>query len=237
LGRGRSGPTKNFLPDLPIFLFLSLRVEPELVRRVAERYSSVSARMYARGKLGSDPIAGQLVALGRDRSLGDVVDVGCGRGQMGILLLEAGVASRVTGVDWDEGKLADARAAAAGLEATFEKGDVRETAPPVCDTLLLVDVLHYLTDKQQIEVLERCMQSARKCVVLRELDPDRGWRSATTRVQEAVTTFFGYNVGERVRVLPIASFTGPLERAGFTVRVEPSWGKTPFSNVAVIATR
>ena len=212
-------------------------MDPELVRRVAERYSSVSARMYARGKLGSDPIAEQLVALGRERSLGAVVDVGCGRGQMGIMLLEAGVATSVVGIDWDEGKLADARAAAEGLAATFEKSDVREASPPACDTLLLVDVLHYLTDKQQIAVLERCMQSARKCVVLRELDPDRGWRSATTRAQEAVTTFFGYNVGERVRVLPIASFTEVLERGGFSTRVEPSWGKTPFSNVMVVATR
>ena len=193
--------------------------------------------MYARGKLGSDPIAEQLVVLGRERNLGEVVDVGCGRGQMGVLLLEAGVATKVTGVDWDEGKLEDARRAARDLPMTFEKGDVREAAPPACDTLLLVDVLHYLTDKQQIDVLERCMRSARKCVVLRELDPDRGWRSATTRVQEAVTTFFGYNVGERVRVLPIASFTEVLERGGFSVRVEPSWGSTPFSNVVVIATK
>ena len=207
------------------------------MQRVAQRYASVSARMYARGKLGSDPIAEQLVALGRERNLGEVVDVGCGRGQMGILLLEAGVASRVVGVDWDEGKLEDARKASENLSTAFEKADVREVAPPACDTLLLVDVLHYLTDKQQIAVLERCMQSARKCVVLRELDPDRGWRSATTRAQEAVTTFFGYNVGERVRVLPIASFTDVLERGGFSTRVEPSWGKTPFSNVAIIAER
>ncbi len=212
-------------------------MDADLIRRVSERYTAVSARMYARGKLGSDPIAAQLVALGRHKNLGEVVDVGCGRGQMAILLLEAGVATRVTGTDWDEGKLADAKLAAKDLPAAFEKADVREFQPPACDTLLLVDVLHYLTDKQQLDVLERCMQSARKCLVIRELDPDRGWRSATTKVQEAVTTFFGYNVGERVRVLPIASFTEPLERAGFTVRVEPSWGSTPFSNVAVIATR
>jgi len=101
----------------------------------------------------------------------------------------------------------------------------------------LIDVLHYLTDAQQLDVLDRGLRAARNCVVVRELDPDRGWRSATTRAQEAVTTFFGYNVGERVRVLPIASITEPLERAGFDVRVEPSWGKTPFSNVVVIATR
>lgn len=217
-------------------------IDPELVRRVAERYARIASRMYARGKLGSDPIARQLVALGREQpeGLGDVVDVGCGRGQMGILLLEAGVATRVVGVDWDERKLEEGRAAALrppALAMSFEKGDVRSFEPPPCDTLLLVDVLHYLTDKQQLDVLGRCMQSARNCLVLRELDPDRGWRSATTRAQEAVTTFFGYNVGERVRVLPIASFAEPLERAGFAVRVLPSWGSTPFSNVMVVAAR
>ena len=213
------------------------RVDAELVGRVAGRYKSVSARMYAKGKLGSDPIAAQLVELGAARNLGEVVDVGCGRGQMAVLLLEAGVAARVTGVDWDEGKLAEARIAAEGLPATFEKSDVREVTPPACDTVLLIDVLHYLTDKQQADVLERCARAARRNVVVRELDPDRGWRSATTKVQEAVTTFFGYNVGERVRVLPFAELVGVLERAGLGVRVEPSWGKTPFSNVMVVGER
>lgn len=212
-------------------------MDADLIRRVSERYTATSARMYARGKLGSDPIAAQLVALGKEENLGEVVDVGTGRGQMAIMLLEAGVATRVVGTDWDEKKLEDARAASKDLPASYEKADVREFSPPPCDTLLLIDVLHYLTDKQQIEVLERCMHSARKRVVIRELDPDRGWRSATTKVQEAVTTFFGYNVGERVRVLPISAFTEVLERGGFQSRVEPSWGSTPFSNVMVVASK
>jgi trans-aconitate methyltransferase len=190
--------------------------------------------MYVRGKLSGDPIAEQLVALGRESSLLDVLDVGCGRGQMGIMLLEAGAATSVVGV---EAKVEEGRTAARDLPMTLERGDVRTFEPLACDTLLLIDVLHYLTDREQIAVLERYMALTRKCVVLRELDPNRGWRSVTTRTQETVTTFLGYNVGERVRVLPIASFVDVLEAAGFAVRVIPSWGKTPFSNVAVIATR
>lgn len=208
-----------------------------LVKRVAERYSSVGARMYARGKLGSDPVATQLLELGRAQPMGHVVDVGSGRGQMGIMLLLAGIASEVTGFDWDEGKVAEANAAATGLAATFTRGDVREHAIPSCDTLLLLDVLHYLTDAQQEALVLRAAAAARRTIVVRELDPDRGWRSFTTRAQEAVTTTFGYNVGERVRVRPIADVVRPLEQAGFTVRVEPSWGSTPFANVAIIATR
>ena len=212
-------------------------VDAELVTRVAQRYRSVSARMYAKGKLGSDPIAAQLVDLGKERHFGDVVDVGCGRGQMAVLLLEAGVATSVKGVDWDEPKLEEARKAAQGLPATFDKNDFRDVTPPPSDTLLLIDVLHYLTDKQQLDVLERCASAARKTIVLRELDPDRGWRSATTKMQEAITTFFGYNVGERVRVLPIQALVEVLERARFSVRIEPSWGSTPFSNVMVVGRR
>ena len=208
-----------------------------LVKRVAERYGSVGARMYARGKLGSDPVAAQLLELGNARAMGHVVDVGAGRGQMGIMLLEAGLATKVTGFDWDERKVADANAAARGLDASFSRGDVREHAIPPCDTLLLLDVLHYLTDVQQAALVERAAVAAGRTVVVRELDPDRGWRSFTTRLQEAVTTSLGYNVGERVRVRPIADVVKPLEEAGFSVRIEPSWGRTPFANVAVIATR
>ena len=139
--------------------------------------------------------------------------------------------------DWDAAKVGDANAAARGLEASFTRGDVREHAIPPCDTLLLLDVLHYLTDVQQEALVLRAAAAAASTIVVRELDPDRGWRSFTTRVQEAVTTSFGYNRGERVRVRPIADVVRPLEQAGFSVRVLPSWGSTPFANVAVIATR
>lgn len=216
-------------------------MDRELIDRVAKRYVKVSARMYAKGKLGSDPVCAQLVELGRERGgLGRVVDVGCGRGQMGLLLLEAGLADSVVGFDWDEGKLADATAAASvepALPLSVERGDVREHAIPAGDTVIVLDVLHYLTDVQQAAVVDKIVGVRARTILVRELDPDRGWRSFTTRTQEAITTFFGYNVGERVRVRPIADVVGPLEAAGYTVRVEPSWGSTPFANVAVIGTR
>lgn len=212
-----------------------------IAQRVARRYASVSARMYARGKLGSDPIAAQLLRLGRELgSLGRVVDVGCGRGQMGLLALEAGLATEVVGFDWDEGKLRDGNAAAAvapSLPMKLERGDVREYAIPEGDTLIMFDVLHYLTDVQQAALVDRIAGAGCRTILVRELDPDRGWRSFTTRAQETVTTFFGYNVGERVRVRPIADVTTALESAGYGVTVEPSWGNTPFANVAITAKR
>jgi uncharacterized protein (DUF2062 family) len=209
------------------------------VERVAARYAGgrKAAYHYVRGKLASDPVAARVCALGGAGGLGSVVDVGCGRGQLAVLLLEAGGATSVTGFDWDAKKVADARDAATGLEAAFEAGDMRAVIVPPCDTVLFVDVLHYLTDAEQDAVLSRAADAARGRVIVRELDPDRGWRSRVTRVQERITTSLGYNRGARVNVRAIETLVAPLRARGFTVRVEPCWGATPFANVVVVAER
>jgi SAM-dependent methyltransferase len=206
------------------------------VERVAARYARGrrAAYHYVRGKLASDPVAARVAALG---DLGDVVDVGCGRGQLAALLLEMGRAERVRGVDWDAAKVDDARRACAGLDARFEASDAREAPIDGCDTVLLVDVVHYLTDAEQDALVSRAAEGARRRVVIRELDPDRGWRSAVTRAQERVTTALGYNRGARVNVRSIESLTAPLRARGFDVEVTPCWGGTPFANVLVVATR
>jgi len=214
-------------------------VERELALRIAERYANGSraVRGYVAGKLRADPVIGRIVEIGRERPLGRVCDVGCGRGQLGVALLEAGVASSVRGVDWDEEKLAAARAASKGLDVVLDAGDVREWAIPACDTVTLVDVLHYLPEAAQDELLERAASAAKRCVIVRELDPDRGWRSAITRAQETITTTLGYNTGERLVFRSIAGMAAVLERNGFRCVVEPAWGKTPFANVLLVAWR
>lgn len=214
-------------------------MERELSLRIAERYANGSraVRGYVAGKLRSDPVASSVLAIGRASSLGAVCDVGCGRGQMGVLLLEAGVATSVRGWDWDAEKVAAAARAAEGLDARFEQGDVREHPIPPCDTVLLVDVLHYLTPEEQDALLARAATAARRHVLVRELDPDRGWRSAVTRLQESITTGLRYNEGARLVFRAIGEITAPLERAGFRTSVAPAWGSTPFANVLVHAQR
>jgi SAM-dependent methyltransferase len=206
--------------------------------RVAARYSAKESRAayhYVRGKLAGDPVAARVVELG---SLGEVVDAGCGRGQLGVLLLEMGHATRVVGFDWDEDKVKVAARAADGLAATFHKGDLRDMGGVTdSDTVILADVLHYLTDVEQNDVLRKAARTARRLVVVRELDPDRGWRSRVTRMQERLTTSLGYNRGARVNVRPITALTAVLAAEGFTTDITPCWGATPFANVLVVARR
>src|SRR4051812_39534184 len=117
---------------------------PDLARAVAGRYAGASrfARGYVDGKLRHDPATPAILALAVREGFGAVLDLGCGRGQLGLALIEAGGASSLTGLDLDDGKIAEARAAASGLPARFAVADLAAAELPVCDTVLLVDVLY-----------------------------------------------------------------------------------------------
>ncbi|MDB4995307.1 MAG: hypothetical protein JWM74_2739 [Myxococcaceae bacterium] len=219
----------------------------DVFERVAARYADDAEGWrrrvtlgYVRSKLANDPVAGAVLELAGERGLGEVTDVGCGRGQLALVLLEAGRADRVAGFDWDEAKVKEATRAAGDLPARFYAGDfasAKAAAIEGCDTALLVDVLHYLTSDEQDALLRRVADAARARVIVRDLDPDRGWRSTVTRVQEAVTTFVRFNRGARVHVRPIAAATKVLDACGFDAEVTPCWEGTPFANVLLVATR
>ncbi len=211
------------------------------VEAVAQRYAPGrrAAYHYVRGKLASDPVARALVERAAKASLGEVTDIGCGRGQMALLLLEANSATRVLGFDWDAKKIDDARRAAkegAPLAAEFTVTHAETGELPACDTALLLDVLHYMDVAAQDALLDRVAKAARRTVLVRELDPDRGLRSAFTRAEEWLATRGGVNRGG-LHPRPIAEITRRLEAHGFVTRVEPCWAGTPFSNVLVVAER
>jgi len=211
-----------------------------VVERVAERYARGrrATRGYVRSKMTHDPVVKAVLTIGRDaEGLGEVADVGCGRGQLAVALLESNGASKVSGVDWDAKKIADASQASHGLAATFAIGDLREEPRAPCDTALLIDVLHYFTEQEQDALLGRVATMARCRIVIRDLDPDRGWRSRVTRLQEAITTGIRFNRGARLCIRPISATMRTLEAHGFDAEVTPCWQGTPFANVLVTATR
>jgi len=211
------------------------------IHRTAQRFERAAAKKgdyyFARGKLTGDPATAAIAALG---PLGEVLDLGCGRGQLAVLLLEAELATRVHGVDWDDEKVAIATRAAAGQEATFEAGDVRAVRADPVDTVLLVDVVHYFTKEEQDALLLRAASLVRPGgrLVVREADRGRGLRSLTTRIQEGVGTWAKVNVGERVLFRDVRRELAPLLTAeGLACEVRPCWGLTPFSNVLLVASR
>ena len=210
-----------------------------LADAVSARYAGASrfARGFVGGKLRHDPATLALLRLAARRPFGEVVDLGCGRGQLGLALLAAGFAERLNGLDRDRAKLAEAKRAAAGLPASFEEADLTASAAlPDCDTLLMVDLLYQLPEPVQRPLLAAAARAARRRVVVRAFDPDRGWRSAVGVAMEVTGRALR---GDRnaIRPLPLAAVAEPLEAAGFAVSVSPCWGNTPLPNVLLVAER
>ncbi|GAA0586128.1 hypothetical protein GCM10009416_25580 [Craurococcus roseus] len=211
-----------------------------LAAAVSARYAGASrfARGFVDGKLRHDPATPALLRLAAREPFGAVVDLGCGRGQLGLALLAAGLAEHLTGLDRDAAKLAEARRAAAGLPADFTETDLAAPDPalPGCDTLLMVDVLYQLPEAAQRPLLAAAARAARRRVLVRAFDPDRGWRSAAGYAVEVLGRAVRGN-GNAIHPLPLAGVAAPLEAAGFAVSVSPCWGNTPLPNVLLVAER
>lgn len=215
---------------------LDERVETAITRTL-QRYASAPPpdRVYVRMKLRTDPVVEQLAGL--DGAFGDVVDLAAGRGQIGLFLLELGQAESLSGVDWDERKMEVARRAA-GESARMSAADVRTAPLPDADTILMVDVLHYLKHDEQDALLARASQALRAGgrLIVREVDPHRGLGSRLAIWGERLATRTRYNRGERLEFRSPEEIAKKLTELGLEARVERLPG-SPLSNALILATR
>ncbi len=221
------------------------------IERTAARFARASTARasagYVASKLRRDPA---VAAIAGRAPLGDVIDIGCGRGQLAVLLLESGAASRVLGLDHDAEKVALATRAAEGLSATFRVGDARAGDARAgdaragdegeADTVLLVDVLHYMPPDDQDALLRLAASLVRPGgrVLVREATTGMGLRTALTRAAEHVGVALRVNRGQVLAFRDVARELVPvLEGAGLRCAVEPCWAGTPLANVLLEARR
>lgn len=209
---------------------------PGLPAVVAARYAGRVTQGFVRGKLRGDPVVRALLGM---RGLGHVLDLGCGRGQLAIALLLAGVAERVTGLDLDAAKIAAGTAAARHLPARFAVADLATAEIPAGDTVLLIDVLLQMPPAAQDALIGRILGAAPRRILIRAFDPDRGWRSACGFAMERVRRLLGGDLGlaGAVAPRPLRDLAAPLEGAGYAVSITPCWAGTPLPNVLLVAER
>lgn len=203
--------------------------------RTRARYAAapVADRYYVAGKLAFDPVFRLVSAL--DGDFGRVLDLGCGRGQLGLLLLELGRAEHVIGIDSDARKIDVAQSAAP--DAEFRAGDVAHGELCSADTILLIDVLHYLPLAEQDDLLRTAARAlrARGRLLVRELDADPSARSAVTRSFEWCARKIGLNRGRATHYRPALELTAVLEDAGLRCSIQGASERTPFANVLIVA--
>lgn len=189
-----------------------------------------------RGKLARDPLAPALLAAGGGEGLGDVVDLGCGRGPFAALLLASGRASKVLGLDRNARLLAQARRALAAYPFAAREADLATLAAvPACDTVLLLDVLYQLPAGAQLRLVTLAAAASRRRLLIRTPDPAPGWRARLTDTLERAARPFWPHSGGCVEPLPPGLFAERLARCGFEVETAPCWAGTPFANVLLTA--
>ena len=201
------------------------------------RAARIADRKYVEGKLHFDPVLECIAELGLE--LGDVLDAGAGRGQLSLCLLELGRARSVRGFDLDARKVAVAESAA-GDAGRFEVGDLTSTELSACDTLLLVDVLHYVDVATQDALLARAALALRPGgrLLIRDTDGAKKSRGWFTRAAEQMARVAGWHRStQRLSFRPLSEIVARLEALGLACRVVDASRGTPFSNQLIVAER
>ncbi len=212
-----------------------------MFERVVRRYAACghAARGFAAGKLRRDPVHRDVLeAAARIGGFGEVVDVGCGAGQMAVALLEAGLARVVLGLDRAAAQLERASRAGQGLALGVRAQDLaRDPTIPDADAVLVIDALYQLDPAAQERLLRSTARAARKTLLIRTLDAERGWRSTLTMAFERFCRMLAPGSGRHVCPPPVAALVRKLQDYDFDVEVAPCWRGTPFANVLLIARR
>ena len=206
---------------------------------------------FARGKLTWDPVFGHLVARGLIAPRARGLDIGCGQGLLASLLqaasaeaargrwpddwAEAPAGTRVTGIELMPRDVARARDAL-GDRAEFVCADMRSTPFPPADTVVILDVLHYISVAEQDEVLVRVRGALGDGgrLLLRVGDAaSRSRFSISQWVDRIVTAVRGHR--ERPRFgRSLAEWQARLAALGFEVSSTPMHRGTPFANVLLV---
>jgi len=206
---------------------------------------------FARGKLTWDPVFGHVVARGLIAPHARVLDIGCGQGLLASLLQAAGAeaaggrwpagwaeapaGARVTGIELMARDVARARDAL-GDSAEFVCADMRTAPFPPADTVVILDVLHYISVAEQDEVLARVRTALAGGgrLLLRVGDAaSRGRFGVSQWVDRIVTGIRGHRVRPRFG-RPLAEWQARLAALGFEVTSTPMHRGTPFANVLLV---
>jgi len=161
-----------------------------LAQRLLHRYRLLEAypRMFARYKLKFDPLFDELPHwLAERQEIRTILDIGCGYGVPAMWCLEQLPGTTVIGVDPNPDRIRVA-GRAAGERGTMLVGaapDLPDLPQPV-DVVLLLDMSHYLDDRQLAATLARCCQllAAGGILIVRFVVRPQGKRSLAWHVED-----------------------------------------------------
>jgi uncharacterized protein (DUF2062 family)/2-polyprenyl-3-methyl-5-hydroxy-6-metoxy-1,4-benzoquinol methylase len=210
----------------------------EVVDAIVVRFADVSIRdaEAARARLLHDPIYPFLIAENVLSSGARILDLGCGRGLIGVLVglfTKASEARSYLGVDQCDRYV---RAARQALDDTpgcaVQTLDLRDFDPPAADVVVINDVLRFLPFTAQdalLRRLARALQPGARLFV-RERDAAGGWRFASAALWDAAKIVLPGHPRHGTHHRRAGDLRNALLAAGFSVRdrvvgraASPAW--------------
>ena len=207
---------------------------------IAGHFRSRTLRLYARGKIAADPVYAAALECFRGSEL-PILDVGCGIGLLGFYLREAGLSNEIFGIDLDEEKVRAggevAREHYRGIELIA--GDARQTLSGFRGSVALLDVVHYLDDEEQAQLLGAAAARVAPggICIIRDCINDRSWRYRATYLEESFARTIGWLKVPRLNFPSLNALTEPFESRGFRSEITPLWGRTPYNNYLLVFAR
>jgi 1-acyl-sn-glycerol-3-phosphate acyltransferase len=125
-----------------------------------------------------------------------IVDIGCGNGLISYMLNFTSPKRTILGIDYDSDKIELASNCISGNERiSFVAADAVTYDYPSADVFLLSDVLHYIPEEKQEELLTNVIKHLNPggIILIRDADKDLQKRHLGTRYTEFFSTRFGYN--------------------------------------------
>lgn len=171
---------------------------------------------------------------------GTILDLGCGYGFLPYMLQFLSEGRTITGVDYDEEKIATAQHGyLRGENLQFVCADVTQYELATYDAIIISDVLHYLNPSQQQELLERCFAALNPGgrLIIRDGNKDLQERHKGTWLTEFFSVkLLGFNKAtNELNFISGKELTEIAVRHGMDVQVVDQGKFT--SNVIFIVTR
>jgi SAM-dependent methyltransferase len=230
------------------------KVRRVLLARAADPYRRAGrfAYHFARGKLRYDPIFRAILELGLLRGQPRILDLGCGQGLLAAWLQAAAccyehgawprrwppppLPRSMRGIELMERDVVRARHGL-GPSCEIVQADIRQVPFGSADAVVILDVLHYMPEASQRDVLRRVRAAlpAGGVLLLRVGDADAGLRFRITCWSDRLILLFRGHGLPTLHCHGLGRWRRLLQECGFDSRSEPMSAGTPFANVLLIA--
>ena len=225
-----------------------------LIERASARYRRAGpfAHHFARGKLRADPVFRALLEHGLLQGRNHILDLGCGQGLLTAWLHAALVNYRngewpqnwppppapgsMRGIELMDRDVKRAHEAL-GSACQISQGDIRSAEFGTSDAVVILDVLHYMTEAEQVQVLKRVRAAlpVPGLLLLRVGDADGGLRFRYSQWVDRLVMLFRGHARVKTHFRSVAQWNALLRECGFDVEAKPMSEGTQFANVLLIA--